>query len=108
MDKEAFLKPALPERYLGLSVGRVKVRGLSRAEHVSLQALKDDLGALERSIVQMGLVEPPLTLEEVATWYASALSDDVDAIVAAVSELSGTSKGSPKSGVPGVPGEPGT
>lgn len=103
IDKEAFLKAALPEETILLAgLGEVRVRGLSRSEALSLGAHKDDPRALEQLIVRLGLVEPALSEDEVTAWFASAPAGLVDPIVKAVERLSGLGEGAPKSGIPGV------
>lgn len=103
IDKETFLKGLTPERVVALpGLGDVRVRGLTRAEAVSLAEHKDNTGALERIIIHMGLVEPSLTMDEVNSWYASSPAGLTDLIISAVEDLSGMKKGADKSGVPGV------
>lgn len=104
IDREAFLKPRLPERELDLpGIGTILIRGLSREDVVAMQPLKHDTAALEQRIIELGIVSPALSAADVAAWYSTALSGDVDRIVDAITELSGVSKGGPKSGLPGLP-----
>lgn len=105
IDKEAFLKSSLPERTFDLDGDEVTVRGLSRAEVVALQALKADLAALERRILELGFVDPALDAGEVERWYTAAPAGHTDKVVAAITDLSGMTAAAPKSGVPGVRGE---
>jgi hypothetical protein len=103
MDKETLLKPRLPERDVDIpDVGTVRVRGLSRAEALGIQALGDDTAAVEHRILLLGLVDPKLTAEDVAEFYAAAPAGEIDPIVSAVVELSGLAEGASKSGVPQV------
>ena len=103
IDKEQFLKAAVPEDLVNVpGHGQVRVRGLTRSEVVGLQAMPKDVGALERRIIQLGMVDPVLDEGDVAAWYASAPAGHTDLIVDAVSRLSGLSEAAPKSGVPGV------
>lgn len=102
MDREALLKGLTPEREVELSAGTVRVRGLTRAEVTALAPLKDDLPDLERSILLLGFVDPVLSEEDIAVWYATAANSDVDRAVTAISEATGMAPDSPKSGVPGL------
>lgn len=103
IDREQFLKAALPEAELDIpDVGTVRVRGLTRAEALGLQTIKDDPGALEQRIILLGLVEPALSADDVDAWYGSAPAGLTDLIVDAVSRLSGLGEGAAKSGVPGI------
>ena len=106
IDKEVFLKASTPEETVTLpGVGDVRVRGLSRNEAVSLAAVKSDPAALEQLIIRLGLVDPTLTADDVAAWYASAPAGLTDLIVNAVERLSGLTGDAPKSGVSGVRGK---
>jgi hypothetical protein len=68
-------------------VGDVEVRGLTRAE--SLQAQEAETKAdLECRAIAAGLVEPAMTVEEVAEWQASSLSVALDIVTKAIFELS--------------------
>lgn len=102
IDKETFLKAALPERQVDLDGQVVTVRGLSRAEVVGLQGLTDNLPGLEQKILLLGFVDPPLTDGDVTTWYGSAPAGHIDKVVTAISQLSGMAEGAAKSRVPKV------
>ena len=103
IDREVFLKAALPEAEVDLpGVGPVRVRGLTRAEVVALQGFKADVGAVERRIIALGLVDPALGPDDVDVWYDTAPAGMTDLIVNEVSRLSGLSDGATKSGVPGI------
>lgn len=105
IDKDLFLKALVPEAVVSVQgVGEVRVRGLSRGEVLSLQALRDDLPALEQRILVLGLVEPSLGPDEVAAWYEAAPSAHVDVLTTEIARLSGMAEGAAKSGVPGLRG----
>lgn len=109
VDKEMFLKVPMPEKEVDLpGLGTVRVRGLSRAEVLTLSEMKGDTGRLERAIIRLGVADPQLSDGEVAAWYESAPAGHTDLIVDAVSVLSGMSKEAPKSGVLGIREQPGT
>lgn len=104
IDREAFLKHRLGERTVELpGVGMVRVRGLSREEAFSLKKEKDT-EAMERKLVLLGLVEPKLSAEDVAEWYAHAPAGEIDLIVGPIQELSALNEGAAKSDVPQVRG----
>jgi hypothetical protein len=93
IDKEAFLKPRLPEAAVDIpGVGTARVRGLSRAEILAVQALPDT-EAVERFVLLVGLVDPQLTAEEVAVWHAGVTTDEITMVMAAIKELSGLGDG---------------
>lgn len=103
IDKDTFLKPLIPTEIVDLpGLGKIRVRGLSRAEAVALSGVKDDAAKLEQKIILYGMAEPSLTVDEVARWYDAAPAGLIDIIVKAVERLSGLGEGAPKSGVPGV------
>lgn len=103
MDKDLFLKASIPEGTVDIpGAGTVRVRGLTRLEVLGLEPLQKDVGALERRIILLGMVDPSLDEGDVAAWYAAAPAGHTDLIVNEVSRLSGMSEGSPKRAVPGV------
>lgn len=106
IDKEAFLKPRLPEATVELDGATVTVRGLSRSEVIGLQPLAKDQEQLEKRILLFGFVDPVLTPDEVDQWYAAAPAGDIDRVIDEISGLSGTSEGANKSGVSEVRGRP--
>lgn len=104
IDREAFLKHRLGERTVELpGVGMVRVRGLSREEAFSLKK-EADVEAMERKLVEIAMVEPKLSADDVAEWYAHAPAGEIDLIVGPIQELSALNEGAPKSGVPSVRG----
>lgn len=105
ISRDAFLKHRLGEQTVELpGVGIVRVRGLSRQEAFEVQALKD-AEAMERKVVELGLVEPKLSAEEVAEWYAGAPAGEVDLLVGPIQALSGLGEGATKSRLPEVRGK---
>lgn len=104
IDREAFLKHRLGEQMVELpGVGQIRVRGLSREEAFQIKELKD-LDARERRIVELAVVEPKLSAEDVAEWYAHAPAGEVDMILTPIQELSALDEGAAKSGVHAVRG----
>lgn len=108
MDKAALLKKRLPERDVEIpGVGVVRVRGLTRAEALDVQKVdQKDPGALERKVLHLGLVDPPLSEAEVQEWYDAAPAGEIDPVTAAIQELSGLAEGAGKSGVQTVRRQP--
>jgi hypothetical protein len=105
IDKETFLKARLPEREVDLpGVGTVRVRGLTRAEALEVQALQGDVAAMEQKVIHFGLVDPVLTNAEIACWYGAVTAGEIDLLVNPISEMSGLTEGAPKRGVPEVRG----
>ncbi|MGH9891078.1 MAG: hypothetical protein ACREA0_03670 [bacterium] len=102
MNKEQFLKARLGRREVVLQgVGTVVVRGLSRAEAFRV---RECIGAdaMERKVIELGLLDPSLDADEVLEWYQCAPAGEVDLLSNAIQELSGLTEGAPKSGLPEV------
>src|SRR5262245_19970765 len=114
MDKELLFKPSLPERDVEIpGKGTVRVRALTRAEmhHATKKGggvADADPEVVERHMVATGLVDPVLTVAEVAKWFTAASAAEAQPVIRAISELSGTGEDAPKSGVPEVRDEPGS
>ena len=104
IDRAAFLKHRLGERTVELpGVGMVRVRGLSREEVFSLKKENGD-EAKERRLIELAMVEPKLSAQDVADWYAHAPAGEIDLLLAPIQELSALNEGAPKSGVSAVRG----
>lgn len=90
IDKDAFLKPRLPERELEVGPWTVRIRGLSRAEYLRIGDLArgESTDRAEVVTLALGLVDPALSEDEVRAWRDAATSDEVDAVSSAVIELS--------------------
>lgn len=80
------------------SGGEVRVRGLTRDEALQVQEA-EGTAARDNTIIALGMVEPSLTVEEVALWAQTAPAADSVTISRAVAELSGMGEGAGKSGV---------
>lgn len=83
-------------------VGTVGIRGLSRQEVIDLQKLEGDVDVRERRMVSLGLVDPPVTEEDVAKWQKTSLAGEIEGLTVAIGNLSGLGVKADKSGVPGV------
>ncbi|HKZ19278.1 MAG TPA: hypothetical protein VJQ57_04140 [Acidimicrobiia bacterium] len=103
IDRAAFLKHRLGERAVELpGVGTIRVRGLSRQEVFDMKKEKD-AEAMERRCVELAVVEPKLSAEDVAEWYANAPAGEIDMILTPIQELSAlAAEGAAKSDVPAV------
>lgn len=89
MDKEALLKPRLPEAEVEIpGVGTVRLRGLSRAEAMMIQGIKG-IDATERKLLHLALVDPVMTEAEVGQWQKSAPAGELEPVTDKVTELSG-------------------
>lgn len=96
-DKELLFKPRLPEADVDVpGVGTVRVRGLSRSEAMSLRASADNVEAVDRRMLFLGLVDPKLTEDEVSQWYAASPAGEIEPITIKISELSGMTEGAAK------------
>lgn len=90
MDKAEFLSRRLPTDTIDLDgMGKVSVRGLSRAEVTALGKLAGDVEAADVYVLVCGLVDPALTEDEVRTWRDNAPAAEVGAVSDRICELSG-------------------
>jgi hypothetical protein len=78
----------------------VAVRALTRDEVLQSQLL-DDIGDRDTFIIAMGMIDPKLSVEDVAAWAAAGEAGDLVAVSDRIGELSGLKQGAGKSGVPG-------
>lgn len=105
MDKELLFKPRLPEAEVELAgIGVVRVRGLSRAEALQVQAAKG-AEATERKTLTLGLVDPKLTEAEVGRWQAASAAGEIQAVAMRIAELSGMVEHADKEAYKSVRGE---
>lgn len=70
-------------------VGEVEVRGLTRAEALRIQSADLDAGQMECELLAAAMVDPALTVEEVAEWQKVAPVGELEPISSAIQELSG-------------------
>ena len=71
IDKAALFAERLPQRDVPIGdLGTVRVRGLSRFESLKIRDVPE--GQREAHIIAMGIVDPPMTLDEVHRWQAAA------------------------------------
>jgi hypothetical protein len=98
VDKSALLNQAAPEQadVEIPGIGTVIVRGLTRAEVVRQRKASDTTaldGArqleIERQMVAAGLVDPVMTVDEVANWQKVDTSGQIELVSTRIAELSG-------------------
>lgn len=83
------------------SGGRVKVRGLTRYEHLLIGREADGDGAdFEPRMLSMCVVDPVMTLDQAKRWHRSAKPRDIGAVSDKIRDLSGLGDGAAKSEVP--------
>ncbi|MBL8926318.1 MAG: hypothetical protein JNM77_08765 [Pseudonocardia sp.] len=68
--------------------GLVKVRPLSRAEALKVEA-SDAADVMEQRLVAAALVEPKLTEAQVAKWQEVSPAGQIQAVVEAITRISG-------------------
>lgn len=81
-----------------LSSGKVvRLRGLTRAEHLWVGKGTDDPAEIEARMLSKALISPALTLAKVKQWQAVGSSKVVSEISEKIQELSGFGQGAAKS-----------
>lgn len=82
------------------SGGRVRVRGLSRAEHLWIGKGTDDAAEIEARLLSVAMIQPTMTEAQVKAWQKKrAATADLQAASTAVRNVSGFGEGANKSGV---------
>lgn len=110
LDKEALLNRRRTDRTeeVDLGEGTVTVRGLIRAEITRARAIagkaskENQVAIMDNHMIAAGLVDPEMTVEEVAAWLEQAPAGDAVAVLGTIQELSGLAEGAQKSGVSAV------
>jgi hypothetical protein len=95
-------------------VGTVTVRGLSRAEVMSVRKATDSADTLdgpralviERKMLAAAMVDPVMTEAEVGAWQACSAAGEMDVVVNKVQEMSAMTEGADKSSVRGIREQP--
>lgn len=85
-----------------LDDGYVIIRGLSRDEALEVQNVGQagDLAGADNLLLHYGLVDPALSLEDVAAWAGADSAGALTGVSNHISEISGLSEGAGKSRVP--------
>lgn len=76
---------------------RVRIRPLTRAEHLWIGKGTEDADEIEARMISKALIEPSLTFEQAKKWQKAAASADVSAITDKIRDLSGFGQGADKS-----------
>lgn len=79
--------------------GEVEIRGLTRDETLVLRDA-ETLAEKDNILIHFGLVNPAMTIAEVAEWAAGETAGTLSALSQRIGEISGMSEGAGKSGVP--------
>lgn len=97
--KARLLTPRVPEGTVELEgIGTVRVRGLSRGEVYMTQQAKG-VEAMERKILALGLLDPPMTEAEVGEWQRNSPAGEMEPVAEKIRQLSGLTTGADKAAV---------
>jgi len=96
MDLEKLLAPradtatGLPEDDVEVpGVGTLRVRGLSRDEVFGTQQTKGGVGAQERQILHLGVLDPELSVAQAGKWQQVSPAGEIEPVVDRIRQLSG-------------------
>jgi hypothetical protein len=96
VDKELLFKPraatasGMPEGDVDVpGVGTVRVRGMTRAEALTLRAFAGNVAKAEAVMLSFGMVDPALTEAEAARWISVSPATEIEDVTDKISELSG-------------------
>lgn len=100
LTREEILNKTIGHVVLTLpSGGQVKVRGLTRNEAIAVQQL-EDMREKDNAMIAAGLVEPAMTVDDVAAWAEiPGSAGDTTEVSFQIATMSGFSEGAGKSGV---------
>lgn len=108
IDRESLLKSRLAERVVSIpGVGDVRIRSLSGKEVAQLPAYREDTEGGEDFALTRGVVDPPLTVEDVHAWRESATHGELVLVLSEIFDLSGLGDDSLKEAVKSFRGRPG-
>lgn len=109
MDKALLLAPRIQQDQVDIAgLGTVTVRGLSRQQMLDAGKLADEgVAVMERAMLAAGMVDPELTVDEVAEWQRVSPANEIQPVVQRINELSGVSQTSVKDAWKSVLDEPG-
>lgn len=97
IDKDKLLANRLKTETVSIpDVGEVVVRALTRAEAFQFAEKNLDSGDMERRLLAAALVDPALTLDEVAAWHSASGATEIQPVVEAILRLSGMEVDAPK------------
>lgn len=89
MNKADLFTPRLPEAEFVTPAGPIKVRGLSRAEVIELKKYTDDPEEVDARFLELGVVDPKLSREEIEQWRHAWPNEDIEKVTTKIAELSG-------------------
>lgn len=94
--KSRLLKPRIDEDTIDIDgVGTVRVRALTRSEVLRLQQIRK-LGARERAMLVLGMVEPAMDDAEVGMWYRASPAGEIEKVAMLIARISGLEVDAPK------------
>jgi hypothetical protein len=80
-------------------VGTVRVRPLTRSEALDVVGREMDKAEQEQLVLSQALIEPKMTMSDVAAWQSTSPAGEIQDLVQFVQQISGLAEGAPKSGV---------
>jgi hypothetical protein len=90
IDKDLLFKPRLDEDAHEIAgVGTVRFRALTRAEALQVVGREMPYDEMERMLLSLAMVDPPLTSDEVARWQQACPAGELEPICSKIQELSG-------------------
>jgi hypothetical protein len=93
-------KAGKTEKYaLSDGSGTVEIRGLTRDQALEVGDA-DTLADKDNTLISLGLVNPAMSLADVAAWAADESAGVLSGLSQRIAELSGMTEGAGKSGVP--------
>jgi hypothetical protein len=117
VDVDDLTSGEMPEEDFRVARGWIRIRGLSRAEVLVMNALKDkgilkDQASWECHMISTAMLAPTMSKAQVAAWHGADIAGgDVHHLVKALERLSGINEGAEKEAVtdfregsePGIP-----
>lgn len=106
MDKALLFKRRLPEDEVSIEgIGVVRVRALNRREAMETQRIEDPVER-DHLIIALGLVDPRLTVSEVAQWAEASPAGEMEPVSVRIAEMSGMLPDSAKKAVKAFVADP--
>jgi len=114
IDREKLLAPradtatGLPEDDVEVpGMGTVRVRGLSRDEVFGAQETKGGTAAVERVVLHLAMIDPPLSVADVGRWQKASPAGEIEHVTDRIHELSGMTEDADKQAMLGFRGQSG-
>lgn len=92
VNLDELLSPRIGEGTVDIEgVGRFTIRAVTRAQALEVQKIgaTGDVSGSENLLLHLGLVDPALTLDQVARWAECAPAGELQAISVAIGTISG-------------------